>query len=213
MPRQNRVTPFGELVAASARGTLMGNRGCLHDTSGVIRRKYQGKRWIICLLSFKGRRQPIMAAGRYTQLFFLDEATALAAGHRPCAECQRERFGAFREAWARGNPGGSPANQPTADQIDATLHRERITPQGEQVTFAARLDDLPDGCFVRLEGDRATYLVLGQHLLHWNLAGYDRAEPRRVAISVQVLTPRSTVNALAAGYRPLLHESADAITP
>src|SRR5688500_8008085 len=102
MPRQNRVTPFGELIAAPARGTLMGNRGCLHDGDQRIRRLFVGKRWIHCVLEFKGRRRQVMAPGRYTELFFLDESTALAAGHRPCAECQRDRYLEFRRCWMAG---------------------------------------------------------------------------------------------------------------
>ena len=104
MPLQNRVDPFGRIVAVAARGTLMGNRGCLHDDHDHPVRQYQGRRWIICVLDFKGRRRKPMPPGQYTSLFFLDEATALAAGHRPCAECQRERFNAFRAHWAAGNP-------------------------------------------------------------------------------------------------------------
>lgn len=211
MPRQNRVTPFGELIAVRARGTLMGNRGCLHDKNGMIRRKLQGKRWISCLLSFKGRRQEIMAAGHYTQLFFLDEATALAAGHRPCVECQRDRFAAFRAAWTQSNASNGPARQPTAGEIDAVLHEERISRTGEQLTFPAQLAELPDGCFVRIDGDASAYLVLGRHLLRWRPEGYDRVQARPEALNAQVLTPRSTVRALAAGYTVSLHESAQCL--
>lgn len=209
MARQNRVAPDGELLAVEARGTLMGNRGCLHDQEGVIRRKYQGRRWIICVLRFKGRRQVIMAPGRYTQLFFLDEATALAAGHRPCAECQRERFKEFRSAWARGNPELSPSNRPSADEIDDALHAQRITPDDEHAAFSAPLDDLPNGCFVMLKGDSSPYLVHKELLLRWSPAGYDSVMTRPAGSTVEVLTPRATVRALAAGYQPLLHESAN----
>ena len=212
MSRQNRVTPTGELIAVDARGTLMGNRGCLHDHAGRIRRKYQGKRWIICLLSFKGRRLAIMAPGHYTQLFFLDEATALAAGHRPCMECQRARFAEFRAAWVKGNASSFPPNGPTAAEIDAVLHAERITHEGEQVTRRAELADLPDGCFVGLDGDPSAYLVLGTSLLRWSPGGYDRALPRPAALQVQVMTPRPIAQALAAGYTPSLHDSAYTIT-
>src|ERR1700732_822885 len=106
MARQNRVTPAGDVIATPERGTFLGNRGVLHDDQGRIKRAWQLKRWIVCVLEFKGRRRAVMTPGRYTELFFLDEATALAAGHRPCAECRRERFNAFREAWLRGDPGG-----------------------------------------------------------------------------------------------------------
>jgi len=200
------VTPFGNLIAVPARGTLMGNRGCLHDESGAIRRPYVGKRWIICLLQFKGRRQTIMTPGRYTHLFFLDEATALAAGHRPCAECQRERFNLFRTLWAKGNVELGLPDRPTAVQVDEVLHGERINPKGARVTYHSRLGDLPAGTFVRL-GEGA-YLVWGDRLLRWSPGGYDLALPRRSDIEVDVLTPRSTVRALAAGYPVTVHQSA-----
>ena len=105
MPRRNRVTPLGEIVAVPERGTYFGNRGVLHDEGGRIRRPWQVRRWLICLLEFKGRHRAVMTPNRYTELFFLDEATGLAAGHRPCAECRRARFLAFRDAWAAGNHG------------------------------------------------------------------------------------------------------------
>src|SRR5262245_6485047 len=127
MPRQNRVTPWGEIVAMPERGTLMGNRGLLHDAEGQIMRPWRERRWIICLLDFKGRRRSVMSPGLYTELFFLDEATALAAGHRPCAECRRERFNAFRDAWLKGNGGAAPV---TAPDIDRRLHEERLGPGG-----------------------------------------------------------------------------------
>src|SRR5262245_59079626 len=132
MARKNRVTPSGEIVATPERGTLMGNRGVLHDDQGRIVRRWQGKRWIACVLEFRGRKRTVMTPGRYTELFFLDEATALAAGHRPCAECQRERFNAFRDAWRRGNGVAMP---PTAPEIDGRLHAERLGPGGSKRTW------------------------------------------------------------------------------
>ena len=199
MPRQNRVTPRGELIAVDARGTFMGNRGCLHDAAGRIRRAWQLKRWIICELEFKGRHRPVMQPGRYTELFFLDEATALAAGHRPCAECRRPAFLAFLAAWAAGRPGGDTPRVPALDEV---LHRERTAPP-----WQAPLDTLPDGAFVALPGDPRPFLVLGGALLAWTPGGYtDRAA--RPPAAVEVLTPRSTVEALRAGYRPVLHPTA-----
>src|SRR4029450_13499780 len=132
MPYQNRVSPFGAIVATTARGTLMGNRGCLHDDHDHPVRQYQGRRWIICVLDFKGRTRAPMPPGHYTSLFFLDEATALTAGHRPCAECQRQRFDDFRRHWGAANPelAGEPA--PGVDVIDAALHRERISDHRNQ---------------------------------------------------------------------------------
>src|SRR6266853_5013477 len=145
MPLQNRVTPLSELVADPARGLVYGNRGCLHDADGRIRRRYNGKRWIACLLEFRGRhRAALQQPGRYTELFFLDEATAFAAGHRPCAECRREDYDRFGEIWRGLHPG-----QIGADSIDAQLHRERVDPSSRaQRRHEAALDDLPDGTFV-----------------------------------------------------------------
>jgi len=122
MPLQNRVTPLSELVADSARGLVYGNRGCLHDAHGRIRRRYNGKRWIACRLEFRGRhRAALQQPGRYTELFFLDEATAFAAGHRPCAECRREDYERLTAIWRELHPG-----QIGADAIDAQLHDERV---------------------------------------------------------------------------------------
>jgi hypothetical protein len=206
MTLQNRVTPLGELVAHPARGLVHGNRGCLHDEHGRIRRRYAVKRWIACRLEFRGRRRsPLMQPGKYTELFFLDEATAFAAGHRPCAECRREDYVRFAAIWRELHPveGG-------ADAIDARLHAERIDPTTRaQRHHEAVLDDLPDGAFVLWEG--VPRLVLGGELLTWTPAGYTVrvARPaRRVAV---VVTPPSLVAVLGAGWEPvlpLLHPSA-----
>jgi hypothetical protein len=204
VPRQNRVTPLGEIVATPTRGLFMGNRGCLHDAQGHIRRPWQLKRWIVCLLKFKERKRTVMTPGHYTELFFLDEATALAAGHRPCSECRRTRFGAFRQALA-----GNDAPPRTAVAIDRRLHAERVTPNRSKRTHTARLDELPDGAFVLLSGvERTPYLIRGDTLLAWTAGGYaDRVRrPRR--ITVEVLTPELTVRAIRGGYVPELHPSA-----
>src|SRR3954464_7083940 len=126
MTRQNRLTPFGEIVAIPNRGTLMGNRGVLHDNAGAIRRAWQLRRWILCVLEFKGRKRAVMQPGCYTELFFLDEATGLAAGHRPCAECQRQRFNEFRTAWVAGDYARTEGRTPTAVETDDRLHGERV---------------------------------------------------------------------------------------
>jgi hypothetical protein len=209
MPRQNRVTPFGTIVADSARGTLMGNRGCLHDAGDHPRRQYQSRRWIVCVLDFKGRKRAPMPPGEYTSLFFLDEATALAAGHRPCAECQRERFNDFRTHWAAANPELADGPTPSVDVIDRALHRERINGHHLQrdkvkLTYTEHLNALPDGTFVMLEATETAYLVRNNALYPWSFAGYGQPIARRAA-TVQVLTPRSTVRALAHGYIPDVH--------
>ena len=155
MPLQNRVTPLGELVADPARGLVYGNRGCLHDAEGHIQRAYQVRRWIACRLEFRGRRRsPLQRPGRFTELFFLDEATALAAGHRPCAECRRADYDRFSAIW-RGVH-----DESGADVIDARLHDERIDPAARaRRLYAVAYHRLPDGVFVLHEG--APKLVLG----------------------------------------------------
>jgi hypothetical protein len=201
MPLQNRVTPLSELIAHPARGLVYGNRGCLHDEAGTIRRRYAGKRWIACRLEFRGwKRERLLQPGRFTELFFLDEATAFAAGHRPCALCRREDYDRFGELF-RGPSG--------ADAMDEQLHRQRIdaTTRKRRLHEAA-LEELPDGAFL-LEGGEP-WLVLGRELLRWTPAGYtDRR--RRPRGRTTLITPPSLVEILSAGWHgavPLLHPTA-----
>lgn len=202
-PLQNRVTPFGELVATPARGTLMGNRGIMHDpvTRQLLTRRWQHQAWICCVLAFRGFQHPIMGTGAYTELFFLDEATALAAGHRPCAYCRRAAFNRFKQAWAAAT--GAP--EPRAPAIDRQLHRERVTRWRAKVTFESALCELPDGTFVAHGGYSA--LVKGARLFPWQPDGYGNPVSLPRARRVQVLTPCSTVGVLRAGYVPALHPS------
>jgi len=183
----------------------MGNRGgVLHDPGRQIVRPYASRRWITCLLEFRGRRRVVMSPGRYTELFFLDEAVAFAAGHRPCAECRRERYNAFRDSWNCAHPhAGAPY---LADRMDEELHRARISRRKEKVTYQAPLSSLPDGCFVQIEG--SSYLVLGRTLLLWSQAGYLESRPRPDGLTVTVLTPEPIVGCLRQGYRPEIHASA-----
>lgn len=204
MPRQNRVTPFSTLIKTPARGTLMGNRGCLHDSHEQIRRPFCGNRWIICLLEFKGRKRPIMRPGQYTELFFLDEATALAAGHRPCAECQRERFNLFRETWAKANPELAGSNQPAAITLDAALQLERLATGNQAYRFCNSIDDLPAGTFIT-DDEQTAYLVLKGQLMRWTPAGYEQSARQPVHYPARVLTPASVVRTLAAGYPVGIH--------
>ena len=204
MPLQNRVTPLGELIADPARGLVYGNRGCLHDASGRIRRRYAVRRWIACRLEFKGwRRRPLLQPGRFTELFFLDEATAFAAGHRPCALCRREDYERFSAIWRELHPG-----QGGADAIDAQLHSERVDPatRGHRLHEAA-VDKLPNGAFVLVDG--RPWLVLDRRLLAWTAAGY--ADPVPLPRAAALITPPSLVAVLRTGWSgavPLLHPSA-----
>jgi hypothetical protein len=207
MPRQNRVTPFGTIIVTPARGTLMGNRGCLHNHHQQIIRLYQGKRWIICQLQFKERRRKIMTSGHYTELFFLDEATALAAGHRPCAECSRPRFEKFRAFWMQANPDPVHKSKPLATEIDDVLHRERINAAQHKTSYQKKLGTLPDGSFVALDA-KQPYLLFRGFLLAWRPEGYGQCLAPPSDRIVQVLTPRSIVRTLAAGYRAGVHPSA-----
>jgi hypothetical protein len=208
MPRQNRVTPFGEIVATPERGTFLGNRGILHDAEGHIKRPWLVKRWLVCVLEFRGRERTIMTPNRYTELFFLDEAIALAAGHRPCAECRYRRFLDFCKAWKAGQPGHTGAGRPTADEIDNRLHAERVGPDRSKRSYLATLDELPDGVFIVDESrGESAYLVRGDQLLEWSPGGYRERRPRPNGTTVRVLTPRSTVAAIRAGYIPEIHTS------
>jgi hypothetical protein len=210
MARQNRVTPAGEVIATPERGAFLGNRGVLHDDQGRIKRAWQLKRWIVCLLEFKGRRRAVMTPGRYTELFFLDEATALAAGHRPCAECRRERFNGFREAWLSGNPRIIGSQSPTAVLIDDCLHAERLAANRSKRLFTANVNELPDGVFIRRkEWGEGAYLLWDDRLLAWSPGGYRERRPRPKREEVLVLTPKSTVGAIQAGYIPEIHASAN----
>ena len=203
MAHRNRVTPLGELVADPARGLVYGNRGCLHDAEGRVRRGWSGRRWIACRLAFRGRRRELLRPGRYTELFFLDDATALAAGHRPCAECRREDYDRFCALWQGLHPG--PAG---ADAIDARLHGERVAGR-ERRLHRASLDELPDGVFVLEE--EAPFVVRGQELLRWSHAGYTERRPRHRG-PTELATPPSLVEVLRAGWSPVgvpfLHPSA-----
>jgi hypothetical protein len=206
MPLQNRVDPFGELNAVPARGLLFGNRGGRfhRDDRTLTRRRWTSRMWICCRLAFKGRHRTVWGKS-YTELFFLDEPTALAAGHRPCFECRRADALAFAAAWARGNSLAAP---PRAPAMDAVLHAQRLDRRAKRRQRVA-LGDLPNGVMVALieHGDRAL-AVRGDALLPWSFAGYGAPRPR--GIEVDLLTPPAVVAALAAGYRPQWHPSAGA---
>ncbi len=198
VPLRNRVTPAGDIIVAPERGTMLGNRGILHDGERRIVRTWQVRRWLCCVLAFKGIRRQIMKPGSYTELFFLDEATALAAGHRPCFECRREAARAFQRFWMAAV--GTPAS---ANDIDRVLHAER-----RDARVRARAADLPSCAFVAWDG--AAWLVDGGRLHRWSPGGYRDSRAPGGSEWVEVLTPPSTVAVLRAGYVPIVHESAAA---
>lgn len=225
VPLQNRVSPDGELHAVPSRGTLMGNRGCIHRpdrTLGVSR--WRTPMWISCVLVWRDVRRDVMPPGRWTALFFLDEATALAAGHRPCGYCRRDRHREFGELWRAAT---GLAERPLAHEMDLQLHTERVESRTRRkITRPARLGELPDGAMVRLEAAAAAAaagargddpfagpqcaLVLGGRLLPWSFEGYGVPSEISADTKVELLTPPTIASILAAGYRPLLHPSAAA---
>lgn len=207
MPLQNRVTPKGDIVFSSARGTLMGNRGCLHDDSRTVgRRRWTTRSWVTCLLSFGGRRRELMRPGYYTELFFLDEATALAAGHRPCAECRREAWRRFASCWSAG--AGLSLGPIRVSSLDRSLHLARVDRRRGKIVFQVCFGALPDGAmFVQEE---TTFLKRQGAARKWSLEGYGPERDFPLDCEVTVLTPQPTVEALRAGYVPDLHPSAGA---
>lgn len=201
MPLRNRVTPFGEIVPIPERGTLMGNRGILHNERREVVRDYQVRRWIACRLEFRGRHRPVMQPRHYTELFFLDEAAAFADGHRPCAECRFGEYRAFQTIW-RSIYSETSAS---ADDMDAVLHAERRDGPFRKRTYIANSDSLPDGTYLALDG--RAWLVLKDALLGWSGDRYIERAGRPRNREVTVLTPPSMVAVLRAGYQPALHPS------
>ena len=205
MPLQNRVDPFGNIVAHPSRGTMMGNRGRLHDAKRQIGgRRWATKAWICCRLAFRGRQRAVMTPGSYTELFFLDEATAFSAGHRPCYECRRADYNAFLDAWSEAHHVARKTLRAAA--VDARLHGERVGPRRSKPTFPERLGALPSGTFVTIPGAPETPWLLWDDQLHrWSPSGYGEAMPADPVLTAGVLTPPSTVAAFSAGYRPSVY--------
>jgi hypothetical protein len=199
VPLQNRVTPFGEIVALPGRGLVMGNRGILHGDGRRIVRAFAVRRWLACRLEFRGRRRTVMTPRRYTELFFLDEATAFAAGHRPCAECRREDYRRFQALWEACH--GDPAD---ADSMDLRLHAERLDGKKKR-TYRADAANLPDGAYVTVEG--RAWLIWRGRLNAWSDFGYVEQRARPAHGEYEVLTPRAIVDIFAQGFAPAVHPS------
>jgi hypothetical protein len=202
MPLQNRVTPSGDIIATAHRGLFTGNRGIIHDpATKTLTRRWASKVWLTCVCEFRGRRRQVMGGRSWTELFFLDEATALAAGHRPCFFCRRDDANRFCAAWDAGNG----TTHVLARDIDAVLHRERLADGKKRLhPLPMRWEELPDGAMV--QEDAESYLILGGLALQWSPAGYQEAQS--AIEDAMLLTPPSIVRALSAGYRPVLHGSA-----
>lgn len=202
MTLQNRVDPFGRIIAVPVKGDLMGNRGILHDENKRILRTHAHQNWVNCSLSWKGISQTPMKVGRYTQLFFRDEATACAAGHRPCATCRRERYNAFVAAWQKAH-GGPDEGRSLPHTIDRALHKARIN-RREKVTFDAPLADLPDGT-ICADGETPVLIWQGRQY-RWSFEGYTPHETPLTG-TVRVLTPEPLIEVFRQGYRPEVHAS------
>ncbi len=210
MPLQNRVTPWGEIVALPERGLFMGNRGCLHDGQRRVVKQWARNPWVTCALVFKDRHRQLMAPNQYTELFLLDEATALAAGHRPCATCRREAYEKFKAYWLAANPDLAARTDGTMEAIDRLLHAERVDAGGFKRTWTARLGELPDGVMVVRDGTDEVLLRHAGGAYPWTPAGYGPRRELSPDTPVRVLTPRSVVKVLARGYRPVVHPSVGA---
>lgn len=197
---QNRVDPLGNIIKTPARGAWMGNRGIIHSPEQQILRPFKLKAWLICVLEFRGRKRQVMAPNRYTELFFMDEATAFAAGHRPCFECRRKDYNKFKSFWLKGNPGYGFDEKTSIQKIDGILHLERINSGKSKVTYEGAINRLPDGSFVLF--DNKPYLICNGLMYLWSAFGYEKGIAIPDTGILPVLTPKSVVNAFKAGYVP-----------
>lgn len=208
MPRRNRVDPWGDLHAVAERGLFTGNRGCVVDDHENVVRHHGSVLWICCVTRFRDWRFPLARPRRWTPLFFLDEAVALAAGHRPCSTCRRADYLSYREALTRAL-----GTQLLASQMNERLHRERLRPgrgmsrAGDRILWTAPFAELPDGAIIVDDSDQSQ-LVLGDRLLPFSFAGWGRGTARPRHGDARVLTPPTSFAALAHGFCPVLHPSA-----
>ena len=204
-PLQNRVTPFGDVVAIAQRGLFIGNRGIIHDpaTKTLLGRRWTTKAWLVCVLDYKGRHREVMGGRSWTELFFLDEAVALAAGHRPCFFCRRAAAEAFRTAWGKAKGG----KVPLAPEMDAVLHKERLGRSRKRVhAIPGPVAELPEGTVIAAGGE--AYTIVQGRSFRWSERGYQLE--RQIPRADGLLTPPSTLLAIRAGYRPALHPDLEA---
>lgn len=210
MPLRNRVDPWGRLKDdPSKAGTVMGNRGILHDSEKRIVKRWTTKAWVACDPNFRGiSRKPLFKPGHYSELFFLDEATAFAAGHRPCAYCQRSRFDSFKTAWAASFQGNSGRTNLPVAEMDRVLHAQRVARGLEKVTFSANAGSLPEGTMFAVNDE--AFLLHSGSSWRWTFKGYEPADAVPGAPEVTILTPRAIVQLFANGFKPRVHPSVDA---
>ncbi len=209
MPLQNRVNPFSKIIASPEYGAYTGNRGVIHNAQNEIIKNHAVKYWITCMLQYKGMHGEVMTPNRWTELFFLDEATAFAAGHRPCGFCRHADFKRFKNLWlqANGKKFGLIENA-KMDVIDNIIHKERLDENNIQRTFSVSLETLPDGVFIKLPDDKNAYLWNQQNLYQWSFKGYKKIITFNKNQTVDVLTPISYVEVFKMGYQPQTHFSA-----
>lgn len=203
MPLQNRVDPWGNIITTTARGTLLGNRGILHNGKKQIVKTYQHQSWVTCRLEFKNRKRELMAPSNFTELFFLDEATAFAAGHRPCCECRRERYLEFKDYWVKANL-KKQADEVKISVINKLMHKDRIN-KGVKIIHKTNIKDLPDGTIFSYKN--AAYLIFKTKIYLWSFEGYSFAQSVNMPDEVDVLTPKSIVNIFRLGFKPEIHKS------
>ncbi|MGI9480829.1 MAG: hypothetical protein ACR2OR_00570 [Hyphomicrobiales bacterium] len=204
MPLQNRVDPYGHIHADAARGLFFGNRGGrFHRPDKTLTsRRWANRAWISCVLEFKQRQRQVMSPGSYTELFFLDEVTALSAGHRPCFECRYKRANEFLRLYATSR---GEKQRPYAGEFDKIAHAARLNGRKKR-TYSASISSLPNGTMIVHEG--TPHAVYEENLLAWSFSGYTTAEHRPHSGRVEVLTPEPFVEILTAGYEPVFHPSA-----
>ncbi len=207
MPLQNRVNPFGQIIESAGRGTIMGNRGVIHRDKKIVR-NFKTKHWITCSIHYKNARRTMMTNNRWTELFFLDEATAFSAGHRPCAYCRNKDFKLFKKLWIEANADSYNLTDFAISKIDDILHQERMSEKGEKRTYKSALKHLPDAVMVQTDDSDQCYLYCNHFLLKWSEHGYTemmKADGNKV---VTVLTPKSMVNVFKLGYSCDIHPGA-----
>jgi hypothetical protein len=204
---QNRVDPSGQFIKTRARGSWMGNRGVIHNEDKEITRAFKHKAWITCVLEFKGRHRTVMTPDRWTELFFLDEATAFAAGHRPCFECRREDAKRFKSCWIQGNPIHNFTMSTSINRIDEIVHMERIDNKKKKLMHQRLSSAIPEGTFILMSD--VPYLFTTGRLYQWTPFGYENSIALPETSMLTVLTPKSIVNAFLAGYTPQINVTSD----